>query len=70
MKKDDIYDEFLTIVDVRKHTSAVLRSSLTEPPQREYSRTFPELKGEDVELCLPKHEIPDEGLEDYTSCKA
>ncbi|KAK2746476.1 hypothetical protein FQN57_003102 [Myotisia sp. PD_48] len=36
--------------------------------QREHSRVFRNLKGEDVEFCLPKATIPEKGLEDYTEC--
>lgn len=38
--------------------------------QREYSNEFPELEGEDVELCLPSISVPDGGLEDFTECEA
>ncbi|KPM42166.1 hypothetical protein AK830_g4372 [Neonectria ditissima] len=37
--------------------------------KREYSLVFDELKGEDVELCLPKVGVPDVGLKDFTSCR-
>ncbi|CAM1502473.1 Fc.00g044570.m01.CDS01 [Cosmosporella sp. VM-42] len=37
---------------------------------REYSLVFDELKGEDVELCLPKENVPDGGLKDFTACRA
>ncbi|KAM3552827.1 hypothetical protein ARSEF4850_007199 [Beauveria asiatica] len=33
---------------------------------REYSRVFQDLKGEDVELCLPKQRVPAAGLEDFS----
>ncbi|KAM3511729.1 hypothetical protein MY11210_004619 [Beauveria gryllotalpidicola] len=36
---------------------------------REYSRVFHELKGEDVELCLPKQRVPTASLEDFSLCK-
>ena len=36
--------------------------------QDEYSRVFKELKGEDVELCLPQRMVPTTGLDDFTSC--
>ncbi|KAK4561672.1 hypothetical protein LTR86_004351 [Recurvomyces mirabilis] len=35
---------------------------------REYSRVFTDLKGEDVALCLPNTAVPDAGLVDYTDC--
>ena len=35
---------------------------------REYSRVFTELKGEDVELCLPGVPIGDGGLGDFSAC--
>ncbi|KFA66944.1 hypothetical protein S40285_05738 [Stachybotrys chlorohalonatus IBT 40285] len=38
--------------------------------EREYSNEFPELEGEDVELCLPSISVPDGGLEDFTECEA
>ncbi|CEJ94702.1 hypothetical protein VHEMI10219 [[Torrubiella] hemipterigena] len=37
--------------------------------QREYSRVFPSLKGENVKLCLPSQKLPDAGLKDFTLCK-
>ncbi|KAM3448251.1 hypothetical protein MY3296_007934 [Beauveria thailandica] len=36
---------------------------------REYSRVFQDLKGEDVELCLPIQRVPAAGLEDFSLCK-
>ncbi|KAK3676103.1 hypothetical protein LTR78_003853 [Recurvomyces mirabilis] len=35
---------------------------------REYSRVFTDLEGEDVALCLPIAAVPDAGLADYTDC--
>lgn len=29
---------------------------------------FGELKGEDIDLCLPTVQVPDAGLEDFTLC--
>lgn len=31
---------------------------------------FDELKGEDIEFCLPEEEVPDAGLEDFSACSA
>lgn len=31
---------------------------------------FGDLKGEDVELCLPSVPVPDAGLDDFTECSA
>ncbi|KAM5380058.1 hypothetical protein ACJZ2D_003705 [Fusarium nematophilum] len=37
----------------------------------EHLRVFgTELKGEDVELCLPEAKVPDAGLQDFTACNA
>ncbi|OIW24776.1 putative GPI anchored protein [Coniochaeta ligniaria NRRL 30616] len=36
--------------------------------QREYSRVFKNLKGENIDLCLPEESIPDAGLVDFTLC--
>ncbi|KAH7309627.1 putative GPI anchored protein [Stachybotrys elegans] len=36
--------------------------------KREYSSEFGEVKGEDVELCLPNTSVPHAGLEDFTLC--
>ena len=42
---------------------------LTQIIQREYSLVFDgEIKGEDIELCLPSVQVPDVGLEDFTEC--
>ncbi|KAK4504725.1 hypothetical protein PRZ48_002687 [Zasmidium cellare] len=38
--------------------------------EREYGRVFKDLKGEDIDFCLPKARVPDAGLKDYTNCKA
>uniref|UniRef100_A0A8H7K666 Endo-beta-1,2-glucanase SGL domain-containing protein n=1 Tax=Bionectria ochroleuca TaxID=29856 RepID=A0A8H7K666_BIOOC len=38
--------------------------------EREYSMAFGDLKGEDIELCLPNVQIPDRGLKDFTHCEA
>ncbi|PHH77905.1 hypothetical protein CDD83_4070 [Cordyceps sp. RAO-2017] len=38
--------------------------------EREYSRVFGALKGEDVELCLPRGAIPAAGLDDFSLCPA
>ncbi|EAW07211.1 endo-beta-1,2-glucanase [Aspergillus clavatus NRRL 1] len=34
-----------------------------------YVAVFTELKGEDVPLCLPRDDVPDTGLQDFTSCR-
>ena len=36
--------------------------------EREHSRVFRDLKGEDIDLCLPKDSVPDRGLVDFTKC--
>lgn len=36
--------------------------------QREHERVFTEIKGEDVEYCLPEVGVRDGGLEDFTLC--
>lgn len=41
---------------------------LTELLQREHGRVFKNIRGEDVELCLPGVRIPEAGLDDYTAC--
>ncbi|KAL2851384.1 putative GPI anchored protein [Aspergillus pseudodeflectus] len=39
--------------------------------EREYSLVFgKKLKGEKIAMCLPKKEVPDAGLDDFTSCQA
>ncbi|XP_044718999.1 GPI anchored protein [Hirsutella rhossiliensis] len=38
--------------------------------QREYSRVFKQLKGEDIALCLPRDALPAGSLEDFTQCRA
>ncbi|KAJ4238540.1 hypothetical protein NW757_012930 [Fusarium falciforme] len=39
--------------------------------EREHVRVFGQhLKGEDIDLCLPKEEVPDAGLKDFTACRA
>ncbi|KAJ5662378.1 uncharacterized protein N7477_009994 [Penicillium maclennaniae] len=35
----------------------------------EYSRVFKNIKGENVQFCLPKEEVPDAGLKDFTLCQ-
>ncbi|KAK3181672.1 hypothetical protein K4F52_007050 [Lecanicillium sp. MT-2017a] len=35
---------------------------------REYSRVFKNIKGEDIDLCLPDAKVPDAGLDDFTQC--
>ncbi|KAE9378230.1 putative GPI anchored protein [Stipitochalara longipes BDJ] len=37
--------------------------------QREYGAVFRNLKGEDINFCLPSETVPDEGLIDYTQCQ-
>ncbi|KAJ5214340.1 hypothetical protein N7449_001509 [Penicillium cf. viridicatum] len=37
--------------------------------EAEYSRVFTDLKGEDVDFCLPQETVPDVGLVDFTLCK-
>ena len=36
--------------------------------KREYGAVFRSLKGENINLCLPSEQVPDEGLVDYTMC--
>ena len=38
-------------------------------PKREYGAVFQNLKGENINFCLPSEKVPDEGLVDYTQCK-
>ncbi|RSL90311.1 hypothetical protein CEP51_000748 [Fusarium floridanum] len=39
--------------------------------EREHVRVFGQhLKGEDIDLCLPKEKVPDAGLKDFTACRA
>lgn len=80
MKADGIYNEFIHIAKV----CSLQSPGCTEHPalcslaqlnyvliiaQREYSLVFDELKGEDVDFCLPKATVPDAGLEDFTACR-
>ncbi|KAJ3533712.1 hypothetical protein NM208_g7860 [Fusarium decemcellulare] len=38
--------------------------------EREHVRVFGRhLKGEDIDLCLPKEKVPDAGLKDFTACQ-
>ncbi|KAG5791156.1 hypothetical protein H9Q69_009806 [Fusarium xylarioides] len=38
--------------------------------EREHVRVFGnQLKGEDIEFCLPKNKVPDAGLKDFTACQ-
>lgn len=68
MQQDGIYDEFIRIAEVCSQPKSSNSDEGLILFQREYSMVFDELKGEDVELCLPKAEIRDAGLEDFTLC--
>lgn len=46
-----------------------LYEEFLEVNRREHELTFPEIKGEDLEYCLPKHRIAEVGLEDFTACQ-
>ena len=70
MKKDGIYDEFIRIAEVCGVVLYIPLETVTNRLQREYSMVFGDLKGEDVELCLPTVAVKDAGLEDFTECAA
>lgn len=81
MQDDGIYDEFISVTQVRlKHHTRIplnlekdafefqVQSDADCMSQREYSAVFQTLKGEEIDLCLPSLKVPDEGLVDYTDC--
>lgn len=74
MQVDGVYNEFIRIAEVCARQS--ISSSFQETwliifgVKREYSMVFGDLKGEDIELCVPSVQIPDRGLEDFTHCEA
>jgi hypothetical protein len=73
LKADGVYDEFIQIAEVCVVVPIVPEFSTCSLTrwQREYSLVFgKKLKGEKTALCLPKEEVPDAGLQDFTSCKA
>ncbi|KAG6000269.1 hypothetical protein E4U21_005630 [Claviceps maximensis] len=57
MKKDGIYSDFISITQETNKTR-----------QREYGRVFKNLQGENMPLCLPRADVPDAGLMDFTHC--
>ena len=69
MKSDGIYEEFISIATVRPRSSNVNELIITKIHlQNEYSSVFKDLKGENVNFCLPEETVPDAGLEDFTLC--
>ncbi|POR36978.1 Uncharacterized protein TPAR_02821 [Tolypocladium paradoxum] len=63
LKQDGKYNEFISI------TEASFARCSSKLRYREYSRVFRGLKGEHIQLCLPKEAVPDAGLDDFTLCR-